>query len=218
MGFVEIKIVEKYMNLFNNQKKNHHSLKKIYLQVIIFISILSYIFRKKTKNSKVNSKKLDRFLNNISNFFQTILHSDENEMEEEEDNEQDNIIEDIKSLLKNNKELFSKISSVWKSIEILKNNLEVTKQDYNNIYKIRLKGCEIRKKLKNRNKSPRKMKKTISKLNQEDKSISFTPKKTLSEFSQTKKIILRLIPSSKTSHQIMMKLNNFPRLELKYDF
>lgn len=62
------------------------------------------------------------------------------------------------------------------------------------------------------------MKKTISKFNKEDKNIIFTQPNISNEMPKTKKIILRLIPHSKASHQIMMKLSNFPRLELKFIF
>lgn len=35
-------------------------------------------------------------------------------------------------------------------------------------------------------------------------------------FRVIEKIFLRLLPNSTETHQIMMKLENFPRLELKY--
>lgn len=41
---------------------------------------------------------------------------------------------------------------------------------------------------------------------------------TISKTTPVKKIFLRLIPKTNQTHQLMMKMNNFPRLELRYFF
>lgn len=57
--------------------------------------------------------------------------------------------------------------------------------------------------------------KKITKFKKNYRNIMLRASKNYKKSMASKKIYLRLLPKTNQTHQIMMKMNNFPRLELK---
>lgn len=146
------------------------------------------------KNQEILHEVFDIFLSNLCQILYTILNFSNNKSDN-----QNFDMQNIQSLIQNNSELFVKVCSIWRSTSALKETLANEDKSMNNFNNPR------EKKIKKFKKSYKSLA-SLKKLKEAKKQVFK---------NQNQKIFLRLLPKSKKTHQIMMKMNNFPRLELK---